>query len=296
MENLLGLVHGIDYLLTFCLIGFALFYCFILPSGGVVAVGLFSDFAQKFRLIVSMAFISSFIWMILVAHEMAESWAFQEVWNAMTMTRFAHIWCIKVILLFLSFIFVKKVELYRHGYLLIGIFVLSLPLFSVVTGHAYSIEENRLLRILLDLIHSVSVGIWTGGLISLHMWLSRRSKNLIGNSDTSYKVVTRFSHFAMSATVGILLTGSFMAYLSGVNISDPLQSPYSEMVFAKLFIFFGTLGIASINQFIHLRNRRSREEFKFAANIRREVGLEMFLVTLIFILAGFLSRTAVPMP
>ena len=296
MPIYLNIVHGADYVLTFCLIGFMTFYYFILPAGEKKALDIFEDWTKTLRNMLSAVLIISVLWMILIAQEMAETWDPSEIWNAFTMTHFGHVWSVKIIVLIVALIFIRKLKNNNFGRLLTFVFAVSFALFSAFTGHAYSIESNQALRFAADLVHLISVGVWSGGLFALFIWLDRRIKSLKDNSETSFNLVTRFSHFAMAATGGILVSGTLMAYLSSIEISHPFKSLYGRLVFAKLILFFLTLGIAAINQFVHLRNGKHAEEKKFAINIRREVSFEMLFVLSVFIIAGFLSRTDLPMP
>ncbi len=294
MEAILGIIHGIDYSLNFCLLGVTTFYYLILPAGQKQALKFFLNWPLKFRVLSAMTLFSSLLWMILVAHDMADSWSPQEIWNAISLTTFGHLWCLKIVLLIIANFLIEKVHRLPYGYFLILAFMTMLPLFFVFTGHGFSQAEDRFLRLPLDWIHSVSVGIWSGGLYGLYIWLSNFLKHPEPSSKMSYDVVKRFSHFAMASTAAIFVSGMGIAYLSGIDLQHPLATIYGQLVFAKIFTFCGALGIASINQFVHLKSAQKIQGPRFAKSIRREIVFELAFIIVIFILAGFLSRTPPP--
>ena len=295
MQLTLSLLHALDYIFTFSLIGISIFYYLILPAGEKSANDLFSDFTQKFRLISILATLTSVLWFLLVAHDMAESWKASELWAAVSETRFGHIWALKILLLASLIIFLKPWNNTKIGRFTICVAVFILPLFSSITGHAFAQENYHFLRMFLDWVHAVAVGVWTGGLFALFVWLGRRIKSSLPNSTISYQVVKRFSHFAMISTGAIFLAGVTMAYLNGVDPLHPFLTAYSQLVSVKLILFFLALSVAAINQFIHLKKGFKEQELKFVQNIRREVGLEIGIVFFIFVIAGFLSRTDLPL-
>jgi copper transport protein len=290
----LGILHGLDYVFTFSLSGITIFYYLILPAGKKPAQDIFSDWIQKFRWVALAAVTSSSLWMLLVANDMTESWTSSDIWTAISLTSFGHIWCIKIILMILVVIFTKQLHRNSMGRGLLITVIMTLPLFSTLTGHAFSQTDHRLLRMSMDWIHSLFVGIWSGGLFALFVLLSRRAKAMKSNSLLSYQVVKRFSHFAMGSTAMIFLTGIAMAYLSGVDPLHPFLTTYSQIISVKLIAFFLALAFAAINQLVHLRKGLTEGEFKFAKNICREVRIEITVLFIIFILAAFLSRTSLP--
>ena len=115
--------------------------------------------------------------------------------------------------------------------------ILMLPVFSALTGHAAAQPDHTFWRLILVVAHSIAVGIWTGGLWRLHQWLSqwlghRLEKNRI-HPEMSHAVVQRFSHFAMTSTGVIAITGIAMAYWAGVSLLHPLGTEYGKLVVGK---------------------------------------------------------------
>lgn len=148
----------------------------------------------------------------------------------------------------------------------------------------------------MDWAHAVAAGIWSGGLFSLWIWLKARvTSSRPFAPKTSHSLVERFSRFAMASTGVIGLSGLLMAYVAGVPLLRPWAAQdYGKLLIGKTLLFSIALLAASINQFLHLRNWRAENEIHFSRSVSREVGLELILVIGIFILAGFLTRSALP--
>jgi putative copper export protein len=194
-------------------------------------------------------------------------------------------------LLFLLTYFESK----KHSvaFLIFGL-TLLLPFFSIFTGHAGVQNDHLLIRVTADWCHSVAVGVWTGGLWMLHVWLGKRLSVAKLGPEVSLRVVTRFSHFAIVSTFVIAVSGLAMAYLAGVSLFQPWSSTYGQWILAKVFFFVAALLAASVNQFVYLRRWTPENDLKFSRGVRREVLLELIFLSVVFVLAGFLARTALP--
>lgn len=291
MTAALGIIHGLDYLFSHWLIGSIFFNYLILPAGGIQALEIDKN---RFQNLLVPTLLSSLSWMIFSAYGMTESWAPNEMWTAMSETQFGHLWCVRIVLLVVVFLGFKKNKNHRLAPLLLISFSIILPLFSITTGHAASQTDSIALRVALDLIHSLAVATWTGGLWSLIIWLQRRMLFSKISPDVSFRLVKRFSHFAVASTAVIGITGVAMGLLNGASWKDPLATDYGKLLSLKLALFLTTLGIASINQFIHLKKWNHGNESQFSLGVYRESRLELIIIVIIFGVAGFLARTALP--
>jgi putative copper export protein len=294
MQVILGLVHGADYLLTSLLIGSAFFRAFIAPAGGAAGIELLGDWPRRLRVIITLVFVSSFVWMLISLHDMTDSWVVAEIWKAASVTRMGHLWCLKLVLLGFLYFSLRGMAASPSASNVLVAVLLILPFFSVLSGHSGSQNNLIALRIIIDWIHSTAVGIWIGGLLTLYIWLGNRGTAESVQPSVSMNVVKRFSHFAMASTALIVLTGFAMTYLAGVPLLRPWDSIYGTLIIGKLTFFSFAMGAAAINQFVHIRHLRAESEMQFSKSVRREVMIEMILVCIVFGLAGFLARTALP--
>lgn len=293
MPVILGLIHGADYLLSSFVVGGMIFHCFI-SSISPESRKVWPDLPKKIRVLLALTFISSSSWLLFTASDMAESWRLTDLRTAITCTSFGHMWCLRLVLILLLFFFVPYVNRNRIAAYVFSIFVLLLPIISGLTGHAGAQKHALVFHVAIDWSHSVAVSIWSGGLWFLYCWLGKRLAVKQINPEITFRVVKRFSHFAIVSTGIIAFSGVAMAYMAGVSWHHPWSTTYGTLVLAKIFFFSAALLAAAINQFVHLRKWSPENDFEFSKGVRREVGLELIFVLFVFFLAGFLTR--VPMP
>lgn len=288
MEGGLGILHGFDFLFTSLLIGGLIFVVCILSNQNVDANNNNSNWEFRLQSLVVISVILSIAWIICMTAEIAESWSLSDIWLGLTQTIFGRIWFLRFICLVLIGFFIA-LNSYKKSLLL----ALALPLFFGLLGHAGAQKEHIFRSLSLDYIHYLAVSIWTGGLLALWLWLSDqiKYKTNLTSSNLIYPVVKRFSHFAIVSTGFIAISGVLIAHFYGVSFSNLLSEDYGTFVLRKTVLFAMTLGLAGINQFIHLRKwSPDQNSLIFASRIRREVSLEITLVVVIFIVAGILSR------
>jgi putative copper export protein len=294
MTTLLSLIHGLDDIFTSCLIGSVVFYVCVASAGGDAAQSLMRSFKHKLSLLLLLTFVTSLFWMLFTAADMAESWTLADLWQAMSMTSFGHLWCLRIILLGVLVLVGPALLKTRLRSMLLLLILSGPPLISVLSGHAGSQTNNFGLRVVTDFAHALAIGVWAGGLWMLHSWLTARLDALAYNERASFLVITRFSHFSMVSTAVIVVTGLLTAYLNGVSFMNPWSSVYGQLVLGKIFFFSLAMLAAAFNQFLHLRNWKIENEIQTVRAIRREVKIEFALITIVFLIAGFLSRTSLP--
>lgn len=294
MQTWLGLLHGSDYFLVHLLLGTLVFQTFILPAGGEEAVGIDVKWKKQITALAGLTLLTSLLWTLFTCADMSESWIPGDLWVAIRSTTFGQLWCLRIFLLSLFFgasFFSWSDQMKNKLFLTIGLGVILL---SSLSGHAASQENGKLLRITVDWLHSLAVGIWSGGLVCLFRWLGERLLQTHLKAGLSQWVVERFSKFAIFSTLIIGVTGFVLAYDSGLTLDHPIKTLYGKFVIAKLSLFFVTLVAASINQFVHLRGYRIETEFIFSKQLKRETRLEIVIILFIFGIAGFLTRTPLP--
>lgn len=291
MNTWLGLLHGLDFVFASFLLGGLVFETCIVPAGGAAALALIP---RKQRQLIGVAFfalLSSITWFVYLAADMAGSWSISDLREVLFQTDFGHIWMLKVLLL-ISILGALRFGALRWA----AVSSLALPVFFSLTGHANARETGWATSLALDSVHFFSVSVWTGGLLGLFLWLGKRRREIAkaGASDISHRVVHRFSRFAMVSTALIVLTGVGMAYLYGVAPRAPWETHYGRVLLLKVGLFALALAAASINQFIHLGKWSVESEGSFVQGVHREVGIEILLVLGAFLVAGFLTRSALP--
>lgn len=294
MSAIVSSIHGLDYALSSWLTGLVIFYFAIVTAGGETAQRLLSDFPKRLRAVSLLTLATSSMFMLLSAQEMTESWLPSEIWRAMSMTTFGHLWCARLVVLALLSIIGPRLLNSLAGSVAIVLAAVIIPLLSVLSGHSGSQPDHLVVRVVTDWLHAAAVGVWSGGLSMLAVWLGKRLSEPHFQNGISFQVVTRFSHFAMASTAVITVTGVLTSYLNGVPLLTPWTSPYGQIIIVKVALFGIALLAAAINQFIHIRKWNRENEIACVTAIRREVRLEFYLLLIVFAAVGFLTRTALP--
>jgi copper transport protein len=280
LSSWLGLLHGLDFLLTALLAGNVIFSFWIAPNR-----------SKKLQpVLLFLLLILSCLWFVGLSAEMAESWKIDDLLNVAQNTAFGHLWIAKI--LFLGAL-ISIARTSRLKVLLLS--AVFLPLSFALTGHANAQPHFTLVFVGLDYAHFLGASIWTGGLVTLVIWLKERLKEVPTNAhENTYRVVRMFSRFAIASTTTIALSGLIQSYLYGVRPASLFGSEYSELVLLKTILFLTTLSLASVNHFVHLRKWNPKAEKKFVQSILRESLFELILIFAILLVAGFLTRSPLP--
>jgi putative copper export protein len=291
VSTILGLLHGLDYLLSSGLVGSLIFSALIESSAGQPAVIRFSRSRAISLVLASATLLVSAIWLVLVAADMAESWNLSDLMMVATSTSFGHLSACKLAVVLAVLLLAFSNLLFRFWWV-----ALALPLCFSLSGHAGAEKAGAFTSVAIDAVHLLTVSIWTGGLVSLLLWLRARLRGTDASAypNASILVVTRFSHFAMVSTALIGVTGVIMALRFGVSLTSPWASDYGKLVLVKIALFTAALGAASINQFIHMKGWGAERETQFTRSVYREIHFELVAVWVVFFVVGFLTRMPPP--
>ena len=286
-------LHGLEYLLTSLWLGGLFFHGWIVPAAPAAAPRD-SNWSRGALLRLGWAFFGfSLAWCFVLAAEMSDSWQISEITSAILVTRFGHLWCLRLGLALVSLLLLRTARI-RTAFFV----SLSLPLLSSFVGHAGSQLHSTWISwtVILDFVHFVGVSLWSGGLVALFSWLSRWNRRTpqLAERDLSHRVVERFSKLAMTSTGALAAAGLTLAITYGVDPFHPWGTNYGLLVLAKIALFGLALAAAAINQFIHLKRWDPEKERAFSRGIYREVGVEILLMIAVFFVAGFLTRTDLP--
>lgn len=292
MPILLSATHALDFLITSLFLGSVVCTQFVLKGHDDPAEPMDAKTRARTRALGFILFLTSSAWTLLTASDMAESWEPTNLWTALGQTNFGHLWCIRLILIaILAFVAPRfRNTPWAKVYVVL---VCTLPLFATFTGHASA--QGSVLRTVADYLHALAAGIWTGGLFSLLFWLSAQLSAKGDAAGVIQAVVERFSKVAMGSVAIIFVSGILMTYQGGVDFLHPWATDYGRLILAKVALFLLALGAAGLNQFIHLRKWKTAGETLVATHVSREVKLELALIVFIFAVAGFLTRTDLPL-
>ena len=157
-----------------------------------------------------------------------------------------------------------------------------------LTSHAAATVNVRTEAIVNDFMHLVAVSAWLGGLCGLALAVRLVLKACDGadRREVLSAVVRRFSLVAGLSVVVIVLTGMYSAWAQ-VTVLPALDVPYGNVLRAKVAVVVVLLLIAAAN-LVWVRPRLRAAD---AASVwlRRLVGAEIVLATIVLLSVGFLT-------
>ena len=157
-----------------------------------------------------------------------------------------------------------------------------------LTSHAAATVNVRSEAILNDFIHLIAVAVWVGGLCGLALAV-RLILTVCDESErrgTLLALVRRFSLVAGISVAVIILTGLYSAWAQVVTV-PALQVPYGRVLVVKVAVVVGLLLVAGAN-LIWVRPRL-RAGGTAGLWLKRLVGAEIVLATLVLLSVGFLT-------
>lgn len=167
-------------------------------------------------------------------------------------------------------------------------------------GHATT-TDPKALALASDATHLLSVSAWVGGLICLLLLVPRilRDAPLGEQAAALARTVPRFSKLALASVTLLTASGTYLAVEHVTTWKALFESTYGRVVVAKIFGLALALVLAAFNLFRTQRRLRSaadrpEESEAWARRLRRVVGGEALVTTLVIVLASVLVSLAPP--
>jgi copper transport protein len=167
-------------------------------------------------------------------------------------------------------------------------------------GHATT-TSPKALSIALDATHLLSVSAWIGGLFCLLLVLPRvlRDADPGERAAAMARTVPRFSKLALATVALIIATGTYLAIKHVTTWKALFDSTYGLVVVAKIVGLAVALVLAGFNLFRTQRRLRATEDTPeesdiWARRLRRAVGGEALVTTVVIVLASVLVSLAPP--
>jgi putative copper resistance protein D len=144
---------------------------------------------------------------------------------------------------------------------------------SLMTNHAASRMEGRLLLVALTATHEAATGFWIGGLPFLVLALFRDR-----DSDARWYITERFSRLALISVILIVASGLTMSVVYIGSWQAVLGTAYGVMVLAKAVMLSVLMVLGGIN-FLMLRNLpRDQVMPRLRRLIEAEVGIGITVI------------------
>jgi len=151
-----------------------------------------------------------------------------------------------------------------------------------LSGHAVG-DDVTVLRLPLDMLHSIAAAAWIGGLVQLAPW-SRATP-------IDPRVVERYSRLALASVLVLVLTGSWAAYEEiGLSLEALLETTYGRLVLVKAGLLVAALPLANLNRTRTVPAIRAGGA-DAAAMLRRYVRIEVGLLVAVLAATAWLIQT-----
>jgi len=173
------------------------------------------------------------------------------------------------------------IALARHRKIALGLGVACIVLSGAV-GHPAAIHP--LFAIPAKIIHLLGATTWIGGLLWV-AWVASR------DAEACRIEAPRFSSIALFAVIGIFLSGLLQAFLFLNTPSDLFRSDYGKLVFNKIVGLLILIGFGIYNRY---RLVPRVDAIDVQKKLSRSVKLEMAVITLVFLISGFLAYVPTP--
>ncbi len=144
---------------------------------------------------------------------------------------------------------------------------------SLMTNHAASRMEGRLLLVALTATHEIATGFWVGGLPFLVLALFRDK-----DSEARWYITERFSRLALLSVILIVISGLGMSLVYIGSWQAVLGTAYGVMVLAKA-VMLGVLALLGGINFLMLRNMSHDQVMpRLRRLIEAEVGIGITVI------------------
>ncbi len=173
-----------------------------------------------------------------------------------------------------------------------GFALASLILLSVsLSSHAAASSDSSQLPTLLDWLHLLAVGAWTGGLFALTVVL--RAKATGNHAATIQTIVRRFSNVAIGSVVLFSITGLYSMWRQVASPAALTSTPYGESLIIKHLFITPMLVLGLLNTLWLRRNgslvrwfarwlqqtsQRTNQQTHVLRNVRLEAALGVLAV------------------
>lgn len=171
----------------------------------------------------------------------------------------------------------------------IGVLLLALLASPGLGGHAAS-TSPVLLSVPADVIHMAGVAAWLGGLVVLLGVAYPASATGDGEARAGLlaPLVRRFSSVAFVAVALIVVTGTIRAWLELDALSALWEGNYGRVLLTKVGVFLPLVALGFVNKRTVARGLEGASGGGGLARVRRLIGVEIALATVVLALTAWL--------
>lgn len=167
---------------------------------------------------------------------------------------------------------------------LIPLLALSLVLISSTTMMGHGAASEQASAIALDYIHNLVSSVWIGGVI-FFAFVLLPALGRLGDKPAekaALAVIPRFSVMFIAAIGLVIVSGPLLLWLLESDLTSITDSTYGRLIFVKIAIAAGMVGIGGYHQFVVQRGgeigRRVRGKLRRALRIESGLGIALLAV------------------
>jgi copper resistance protein D len=251
----------------------------------------------------AIALVTWVVWLAFIAagmsgQSLADSLNADVLSAVLERTTFGHVWALRcallVLLALVLFWGARRDSEVRAPEVAGAAIALVLLVTLAWTGHAAGTPRaTRPLHLTADALHLLGAGLWLGALLPLLLVLNRAcSGGAPAWTAVAVEATRRFSRLGLVAVLMLLVTGVVNAWLLVGSVPALVDSPYGQLVTAKIVLFVIIVAIAAVNR-LRLSPRMQLDRGSGGQlalrHLRRNVIAELALGATIIAAAGTLG-------
>ncbi|MCQ3929493.1 MAG: hypothetical protein DPW16_03460 [Chloroflexi bacterium] len=174
---------------------------------------------------------------------------------------------------------------YWNGLILGGVILLTQSLFS----HASAAREQTS-AVAADWLHLLASALWLGGLAQFINVIGPLRRNATDTGQLA-ALVGYFSNMARVTVMGLIITGSYAAWLQVGSVDGLFDTYYGQALLVKLLLILPLLGIAGFNLILTQRGLQQGQKI-WTGRLQGLIGLEIALACGVLIAVGVMTAIA----
>ena len=164
---------------------------------------------------------------------------------------------------------------------------LALLLTNSLFSHADAATDETA-AVFSDWLHLIFTAMWVGGLVQFISVIGLARQQVPAATAAVARLVAQFSNYARVCVLGLVITGSYAAWLQVGSLQALISTVYGQALLMKLIFFVPLLGIAALNLFVTQRQLNAGNPI-WVGRLRELVGVEIILTLGVLIAVGAMT-------
>ncbi|MFC3883875.1 copper resistance CopC/CopD family protein [Bacillus songklensis] len=174
------------------------------------------------------------------------------------------------------------------------VFIMGLLVTKSLTSHAAG-SHHEIIPVVMDFLHLLAASVWIGGLFALIILLPGshpKTENGEQSSVFYWRVIQRFSPWAIGAVILLLATGIYGSVLYVPTLYSLIHTSYGRVLLGKILLFVLMLLLGAF----HFKQGKKRKKQTLGWTLGLEFTIGVMVIVLATILTNLPPATASPGP